>query len=129
MTMRILSVSIRAELDVVACRQRARQIAALCGFGVQDQARIATAASEVARNVYNYAVSGRAEFLIEGETVPQVLTIRIEDRGPGIAELDRILTGQYKSQTGMGVGLFGAQRLMDRFTVDTGPGGTVIDLK
>ena len=129
MTMRILSVSIRAELDVVACRQRARQIAALCGFGVQDQARIATAASEVARNVYNYAVSGRAEFLIEGETVPQVLTIRIEDRGPGIAELDRILAGQYKSQTGMGVGLFGAQRLMDRFTVDTGPGGTVIDLK
>ena len=129
MTMRILSVSIRAELDVVACRQRARQIAALCGFGVQDQARIATAASEVARNVYNYAVSGRAEFLIEGETVPQVLTIRIEDRGPGIAELDRILAGQYKSQTGMGVGLVGAQRLMDRFTVDTGPGGTVIDLK
>ena len=58
MTLRILSVSIRTELDVVACRQRARQIAALCGFGLQDQARIATAASEVARNVYNYAAPG-----------------------------------------------------------------------
>ena len=130
MTLRILSVSIRAELDVVACRQRARQIAALCGFGLQDQARIATAASEVARNVYNYAAPGRAEFLIEGETVPQVLTIRIEDQGPGIADLDRILAGQYKSQTGMGVGLVGAQRLMDRFTIDTRPGvGTVVELR
>jgi signal transduction histidine kinase/CheY-like chemotaxis protein len=130
MTLRILSVSIRAELDVIACRQRARQIAALCGFGLQDQARIATAASEVARNVYNYAAPGRAEFLIEGETAPQVLTIRIEDQGPGIADLDRILAGQYKSQTGMGVGLVGAQRLMDRFTIDTQPGvGTVVELR
>ena len=129
MTLRIMSVSLRAELDVVACRQRARQIAALCGFGLQDQARIATAASEVARNVYNYAAPGRAEFLIEGETTPQVLTIRIEDQGPGIGELDRILAGQYKSQTGMGVGLVGAQRLMDRFTIDTRPGSTVVELR
>ena len=130
MTIRILSVSIRTELDVMACRQRARQIATLCGFGLQDQARVATAASEVARNVYNYAVPGRAEFLIEGETAPQVLTIRIEDQGPGIADVERILAGKYKSQTGMGVGLLGAQRLMDRFTVTTRPGaGTVVELR
>ena len=129
MTIRILSVGIRAEFDVVACRQRARQIAALCGFGLQDQARIATAASEVARNVYNYAAPGRAEFLIEGETGPQVLAIRIEDQGPGIADLERILAGQYKSQTGMGMGLLGARRLMDRFNVTTRPGaGTVVEL-
>jgi signal transduction histidine kinase/ActR/RegA family two-component response regulator len=129
MTRRILTVGIRAEFDVVACRQRARQIAALCGFGLQDQARIATAVSEIARNVYNYAAPGRAEFLIEGETAPQVLIIRIEDHGPGIADIDAILAGQYKSPTGMGMGLLGAQRLMDRFTVDTGPGGTLVELK
>lgn len=129
MTKRILTVGIQAEFDVVACRQRARQIAALCGFGLQDQARIATAVSEIARNVYNYAAPGRAEFLIEGETAPQVLTIRIEDHGPGIADLDTILAGRYKSQTGMGMGLLGAQRLMDRCTVDTGPGGTLVELK
>ena len=130
MTLRILSISIRAEPDVLACRQRARQIAALCGFGLQDQARIATAASEIARNVYNYAAPGRAEFLIEGDTAPQVLTIRIVDQGPGIAELERILAGQYKSPTGTGAGLLGAQRLMDRFTVDTRPGaGTVVELR
>ncbi|MET0962767.1 MAG: ATP-binding protein [Noviherbaspirillum sp.] len=130
MTIRILNVGIRAEEDVVACRQRARQIAALCGFGLQDQARIATAASEMARNVYNYAAPGRAEFLIEGATAPQVLTIRIEDQGPGIADVERILAGQYRSQTGMGMGLLGAQRLMDRFTVNTRPGaGTVVELR
>ncbi len=97
------------------CASARAQIAALCGFGLQDQARIATAVSEIARNVYNYAAPGRVEFLIEGETAPQLLTIRIEDQGPGIADLDRILAGQYQSQTGMGVGLIGAQRLMDRF--------------
>src|SRR3712207_5615173 len=130
MTKRILTVGIRAELDVVACRQRARQIAALCGFGLQDQARIATAVSEIARNVYHYAAPGRAEFLIEGETAPQVLIIRVEDQGPGIADLDAILSGQYKSSTGMGMGLVGAQRLMDRFTIQTRPGGgTQVELK
>lgn len=130
MTIRILSVGIRAELDVVACRQRARQIAALCGFGLQDQARIATAVSEMARNVYNYAAPGRVEFLIEGETAPQVLTVRIEDQGPGIADVDLILAGQYKSQTGMGMGLIGAQRLMDRFTITTRHGeGTLVELR
>jgi len=130
MTIRILSVGIRAELDVVACRQRARQISALCGFGLQDQARIATAVSEVARNVFNYAAPGRADFLIEGETAPQVLIIRVEDQGPGIADVERILSGQYKSPTGMGMGLLGAQRLMDRFTINTRPGaGTSVELK
>jgi signal transduction histidine kinase/CheY-like chemotaxis protein len=130
MTIRILSVGIHAELDVVACRQRARQIAALCGFGLQDQARIATAVSEVARNVFNYAAPGRADFLIEGETTPQVLIISIEDQGPGIADVERILSGQYKSATGMGMGLLGAQRLMDRFTINSRPGaGTLVELK
>ena len=130
MTIRILSVGIQAEFDVVACRQRARQIAALCGFGLQDQARLATAVSEVARNVYNYAPPGRVEFLIEGETTPQVLTVRIEDQGPGIADVDRILAGQYKSPTGMGMGLIGAQRLMDRFTITTRQGeGTLVELR
>jgi signal transduction histidine kinase len=130
MTIRILSVGIHAELDVVACRQRARQIAALCGFGLQDQARIATAVSEVARNVFNYAAPGRADFLIEGETTPQVLIICIEDQGPGIADVERILSGQYKSATGMGMGLLGAQRLMDRFTINSRPGaGTSVELK
>lgn len=130
MTQRILTAVISNELDVVGARQRARQIAALCGFGVQDQVRIATAVSELARNVWNYAGSGKIHFAIEGSTAPQVFAIRIEDRGPGIARLDRILAGQYESQTGMGLGILGARRLMDRFHIESRPGkGTEITLQ
>ncbi|MDB5770439.1 MAG: Histidine kinase [Burkholderia sp.] len=130
MSLRILTVAINAELDVVASRQRARQIASLCGFGVQDQARIGTAVSELARNVYNYASRGRIEFSVEGEITPQVLIIRIEDEGPGIANLDLILSGRYHSQTGMGLGIIGARRLMDQCDISTVKGqGTTVVLK
>lgn len=132
MTQRILTANIASELDVVGARQRARQIAGLCGFGVQDQVRIATAVSELARNVYNYAGSGKIHFAIDGQTAPQVFTIRIEDQGPGIAgpQLQHILAGSYRSPTGMGLGILGAQRLMDRFHIDSAPGaGTQITLQ
>ncbi|WP_151636148.1 ATP-binding protein [Noviherbaspirillum aerium] len=128
--MRILTTAIQTELDVVMCRQRARQVAALCGFAVQDQVRIATAVSELARNVYNYARRGRVEFSIEGKTSPQVLVVQIEDQGPGIPNLDLILSGRYQSDTGMGVGLIGARRLMDQFNIVSKKGeGTSITLK
>lgn len=119
MSLRILSLGIEQELDVVASRQRARQIAALCGFNAQDQARIATAVSELARNVYSYAGTGRVEFAIEGNTAPQLLVIRVEDKGPGIAHLDVVLSGRYQSRTGMGMGILGARRLMDQFDIRT----------
>ncbi len=115
MSMRLLTVQISNEVDVVAARQRAREIASLCGFAMQDQVRIATSVSELARNVINYARSGKAEFSIEGGAGPQVLCIRVEDQGPGIANVDLILSGHYRSATGMGVGLLGAKRLMDSF--------------
>lgn len=119
MSLRILSLRIEQELDVVASRQRARQIAALCGFNAQDQARIATAVSELARNVYSYAGTGRVEFAVEGSTAPQLLVIRIEDKGPGIPHLDVVLSGRYQSRTGMGMGIIGARRLMDQFDIQT----------
>jgi len=130
MSLRILSLFVQEELDVVASRQRARQIAQLCGFGNQDQARIATAVSELARNVFSYASTGRVEFSVEGETVPQLLVIRVEDNGPGIDDLDLILSGRYQSRTGMGMGILGARRLMDQFDIRTVAGqGTAITLK
>lgn len=130
MSLRILALRIEQELDVVASRQRARQIAALCGFNVQDQARIATAVSELARNVYSYAHTGRVEFSVEGSTAPQLLVIRIEDKGPGIPHLDVVLSGRYQSSTGMGMGIVGARRLMDQFDIQAEPGsGTTIVLK
>ena len=66
----VLSVAIKYEHDVVAARQRARQIAESLGFDAQDQTRIATAISEIARNAYSYAGGGRVDFLVEGRTQP-----------------------------------------------------------
>lgn len=129
MSIRILTAVVNTETDVVAARQRAKQIAQLCGFGLQDQVRIATSVSELARNVYNYAGHGKVYFSVEGDTAPQILTITIEDKGPGIANLDQILAGDYISPTGMGMGILGARRLADRFDIKTGPAGTRIIIK
>jgi signal transduction histidine kinase/ActR/RegA family two-component response regulator len=109
----VLTVTIKYEHDVVAARRRARQIAGLLGFEAQDQSRIATAVSEIARNAFNYADGGRVEFQVEGEATQQSLLIEVKDKGPGIAELESVLQGQYRSATGMGLGIMGARRLMD----------------
>jgi signal transduction histidine kinase/FixJ family two-component response regulator len=109
----ILTVTIKYEHDVVAARRRARQIAGLLGFDPQDQSRIATAVSEIARNAFNYAKSGKVEFRVEDEAQQQALVIEVKDRGPGIADLESVLLGQYQSSTGMGLGIVGARRLMD----------------
>jgi signal transduction histidine kinase/CheY-like chemotaxis protein len=130
MSWSLLTVDVRYEYDVVAARQRARQVAALLGFDVQDQTRIATAVSEIARNAFRYAGGGKVEFVVEGRTAPQLLLVRISDRGPGIRELDGVLDGSYRSATGMGLGIVGARRLMDRFHIETVPGrGTTVWLR
>ena len=122
-------MAIEAETDVVAVRQRARRIAELLGFDRQAQTRIATAVSEIARNAFSYAGGGRAEFLMEGDAAPQALHIRITDNGKGIADLDTVLEGRYKSPSGMGLGLIGARRLMDRFDIESDPAtGTRVTL-
>jgi signal transduction histidine kinase/CheY-like chemotaxis protein len=129
-SLRLLTVRIRQEQDVVAARQRARQLARLLGFDEQDQVRIATSVSELARNVYNYAREGEVEFSIDGDTPPQVLVARVGDQGPGIADVGVILSGRYRSTTGMGIGILGARRLMDRFAIESDPGhGTTVTIK
>jgi signal transduction histidine kinase len=125
----LLSLEIRAEPDVVRVRQRARQLATLFGFDLQDQTRIATAASEVARNAYQYARGGTAQFSVEGK-VPAAFFIRVSDSGPGIANLPAILAGQVKSRTGLGVGLIGSKKLMDDVWVDTSASkGTTVEMR
>ena len=126
----ILSLDIRYEHDTVTARQRARQIARLLGFDAQDQTRISTAVSEIARNAFNYAGGGRVEYLLEGRTAPQLLIVKVSDSGPGILNLDTILEGRYSSHTGMGLGIVGARRLMDQFHIESTPGrGTTVSLK
>src|ERR1700678_2798815 len=126
----ILTLAIASERDTVAARQRARQLARLLGFDAQDQTRISTAVSEIARNAFNYAGGGRVEYLLEGRTAPQLFIIKISDTGPGIQDLSTILEGRYQSRTGMGLGIIGARRLMDQFQIESAPGaGTTVWLK
>jgi len=127
MNIPIMVVAIQHERDVVTARQRARQIAELFGFEHQDQVRIATAVSEIARNAFRYAGRGQIHLSVEGQTPPQFLRIVVSDKGQGIKNLDEILAGRYRSATGMGLGLIGARRLMDQFTIESQPGvGTVV---
>jgi signal transduction histidine kinase/CheY-like chemotaxis protein len=122
---RLLAIDLRDEQGIVLARQRTRQVAGLLGFDPQDQVRLATAVSEVARNAVQYAQGGRAEFAIDGRSF--VATIR--DQGQGIPNLEAILAGRYASHTGMGLGLVGARRLMDHFAVESTPGvGTTVRL-
>lgn len=128
MPISLFKVEIRHEHDVVVARQRARQTAAALMFDSQDQTRIATAVSEVARNAFQYAAGGTVEFSIDSAK-ERVLSIAVRDKGHGIHNLHQILDGKYESHTGMGLGLIGAKRLMDFFHVETVPGkGTTVTL-
>jgi signal transduction histidine kinase len=118
----LLALSIGDESDIVVARQRARQIAMRVGLSQQDQARLATAVSEIARNAFQYAGSGRVEFSIDLRSQPQVLWVEISDKGQGIGDMDRILGGSYESRTGMGIGLSGTRRLMDHFHIESEQG-------
>jgi signal transduction histidine kinase/CheY-like chemotaxis protein len=123
MNPRLLLISIGAETDIVLVRKRTRRLAELIGFEAQDQTRITTAVSEIARNAFEYAGGGQVEFGLIASRAPQTFVISVSDKGPGIADLPAILAGSHKSTTGMGLGLLGAQRLMDEFHVDSRPGG------
>jgi signal transduction histidine kinase len=123
----LVTVQIKFENDVVLARQRAKQLAVLLGIEPQDQTRFATAVSEIARNAFRYAGGGKIEFgLIDGAPM---LAVRVTDTGPGIANLPLILGGQYVSKTGMGMGIIGSRRLVDRFEIESAPGkGTTVEL-
>ena len=124
------SISLHFEYDLVAARRRARQIAGLLGFDEQDQTRIATVASEIARNALRYGGGGRLEFGVGPDGDGPALVMTVTDRGPGIRNLDEVLNGTYESQTGMGIGIVGARRLMDDLQISTKAGqGTTVTMR
>ena len=131
---RLLLMAIRREQDVVLCRNRARTLAAALNFDRQQQVRIATAVSEIARNAFRYAREATAEFsLTQGRTGAnhwntQSFVTLVCDRGPGIGDLPSILAGTYQSASGMGMGILGAKRLMDSVHIDTQASGTTVRL-
>lgn len=124
----ILSIALRTERDVVQARQRARELSAILGFDNQDQIRLATATSEIARNAFRYARNGKVTFSVVLE-FPQRLEVCVTDSGPGISNLEEILEGRYQSDTGMGMGIVGTKRLMDRFSITSAPSGTAVEMQ
>jgi signal transduction histidine kinase/CheY-like chemotaxis protein len=125
----VTALLVREEPDVVAARQHARQLAAMVGFSNQDQVRVATAVSELARNAFQYGSGGRVEFAFALMAHPQALWVTVSDSGPGIADLNAVLNGRHRLTAGMGVGLTGIRRLIDHFEIESHPGeGTRIQI-
>ncbi len=122
----LLRVGLSRDEDVVAARQRGRLLAGSLGFDVQDQARIATAVSEISRNAISHGGGGTAEFAIEGQAPDQSLLVRITDHGPGIADLEAVLGGTARSPTGPSMGIACTRRLVDRFEIESGSRGTTV---
>lgn len=128
MSLPILTLAIQSERDVAFARQRARRVAELLGLGAQDQVRVATAVSELARNAFTHGGGGTATFALDEKSDPQALVVTISDRGPGIADLDGLLEGR-SSEDGFGVALVGARRLMDRFRIESAVGqGVAVEI-
>jgi signal transduction histidine kinase/CheY-like chemotaxis protein len=130
MDARLFTIAVERDTDILLARERTRKIAALVGFDGQDQNRITTAVSEIVRNALEYGGGGRVEYRLFGEKPAQTLAISVQDRGPGMTNVDAVLAGTHRSTTGMGVGILGARRLMDRFDIQTAPGkGTTVILE
>jgi signal transduction histidine kinase len=123
----LLTVSLEGESSIVAARQRARQLAQALGYDHQDQIRIATATSEIARNAVQYGRDGRIQFCVDFNAKPPSFVVVVSDEGPGIEDAEAVLESTYQSRTGMGVGISGTRKLMDRFSIESVPGaGTAV---
>jgi serine/threonine-protein kinase RsbT len=124
-----LDIAISVEGDIVRARGAGRDMCRELGLSEINQVKVATAISELARNIFHYAKTGN--IVLRKLSTPKIgIEIIATDQGPGIADIKQVLSGTYKSQTGMGKGLLGARRLVDFFEIETGPDkGTRIVLR
>jgi serine/threonine-protein kinase RsbT len=123
----VQAVTINSDLDIVTARSKAREIAKAQGFGAVDQARIATAVGELARNIFLYAKTGQVTIRGVDKGGGKGIEIVCEDRGPGIQDVELAMKDGYSTSGGMGMGIPGARRLMNEFDIrsQVGAGTTV----
>lgn len=124
---------ISGEDDIIIARQRAREQARALGFGAVDQSRIATAVSELVRNILRYATDGRGQMTIRA-LPPSADGVGIEivvaDEGPGIADIEAAMREGTTSSRGLGMGLPGTRRLMDEMDLQSSVGrGTTVTIR
>ncbi|MEW2614488.1 ATP-binding protein [Streptomyces sp. NPDC047880] len=121
------SLPIGSDADLAWVRQQVRQAAAELGFGLVQQTKLVTAASELARNTLVHGGGGHVQITPLDTGAARGLRLAFVDTGPGIRDLDQALTDGYTSGGGLGLGLSGAKRLVQEFEVDSRPGeGTTV---
>jgi len=122
------AVKIEDSRDVVRARHEGREMARKLGFGPADQARLATAISELTRNVIQYAGKGVCVITDASEMGIAKIRVRVEDHGPGIADIDQAMEPGFSTGNGLGAGLPGTRRLVHEFRIDSKPGHTVVSI-
>jgi serine/threonine-protein kinase RsbT len=128
-TTRADRLEIRSSDDVVKVRQQTRTLALEAGLSLVDQTKIITAASELARNTLDYGGGGGVHIEIIEDGGRRGLRLTFEDRGPGIADIAQAMRDGFTTGSGLGLGLGGAKRLSNEFSIDSKPGaGTKITI-
>jgi serine/threonine-protein kinase RsbT len=123
-------VAINSDQDIVAARQRGRALAVELGFSAVDSTLIATAISELARNIVSYAGTGEITLKTIQNSTRQGILIVAADEGPGIHDLRQALRDGFSTSGSLGLGLPGVRRLMDEFEIASQPGrGTRVEVK
>ena len=121
------SMPLASEADIVMCRQTVRRLTRQAKFGLVDQTKLITAASELSRNTVVYGGGGQMRWEIVTHGARTGVRLAFEDTGPGIADIELALTDGWTSGLGMGVGLSGSRRLVDEFDLKTAVGdGTCV---
>ncbi|MEO5819006.1 MAG: anti-sigma regulatory factor [Vicinamibacteraceae bacterium] len=113
---------VRTEHDIVLARQQVRKLAQELAFGLVEQTKMVTAASELARNTVVYGGGGVMRWEVLTDGIRRGLRLHFVDEGPGIPDLAQALTDGWTSGSGMGLGLSGAKRLVNEFEIDSAPG-------
>jgi serine/threonine-protein kinase RsbT len=125
-----VEVAIRSDLDIVLARQKGRAMAIELGFSSGDATLIATAISELARNILSYARRGEITLKIVHASSRQGLSIIASDNGPGIRDIRQAMRDGFSTSGSLGLGLPGVRRLMDEFEIASEPGhGTIVTVK
>jgi serine/threonine-protein kinase RsbT len=120
------TIEIRVERDITEARLLARQVCLNVNAKSLEIQKVATVVSELARNIVSYTSGGKIELKAE-VAGRKAMVIRATDHGPGIRNLDEIMSGKYRSKTGLGLGILGTKRLADRFDVASDATGTRIE--
>jgi serine/threonine-protein kinase RsbT len=123
------TMAVHTSDDVVRVRQAVRARAVEAGFGIVDQTKLVTAASEIARNTVDYGGGGILRIEIVREGTRRGVQLTFSDNGPGIADISAAITDGYTTGGGLGLGLSGAKRLSNEFSIESSPGkGTTVTL-